>query len=139
MSEANFLSQSNFLCKGSNQGNLQTQKQFLMTSGILLKGQNAGFEIDLQQLLERQSLNETWNKLLKHSLLSSDHPDNYPDSFNNRIVGNLAVNFPCACCDRDCDLKCQISGLQSPDSIQQATLLTKYLKTWLWNKEIGMF
>lgn len=113
------------------------QKQLKLNSG--LQGcQDPRVVFDLQLLLERQSLNETWNKLMKNGMLSSDQLNLQSDSLNNRAIGSPIGNFPCACCDRECDLKC-LTTCQSPtsSSTHQERPVAKLLNSWMWSKEAG--
>lgn len=95
-------------------------------------------KFDPQLLLERQSLNETWNKLMKSGVLSSDQACTFFDSVNNRTIGSPSGNFPCACCDGECDLKCQTLS-QSPNSFPPylERSLNKLLTSFTWNKDAG--
>jgi hypothetical protein len=93
-------------------------------------------KFDLQLLLERQSLNETWNKLVKNGLLTSDQINLNVDGINNKTIGSPSGNFPCACCDGECDLKCQTLSQNSTSSERP---VVKFLNSWAWNKDVGKF
>lgn len=116
-----------------------TQKQFRINNA-LKSSQDSRVKFDLQLLLERQSLNETWNKLVKNGMLTSDQISQHADSLNNRSVGSPTGNFPCACCERECDLKCQTVSQTSPNILtQQERPTAKFLNSWMWNKDASKF
>jgi hypothetical protein len=93
-------------------------------------------KFDLQLLLERQTLNETWNKLVKNGLLTSDQIKLSVEGINNKTIGSPSGNFPCACCDGECDLKCQALSQNSSSSERP---VVKFLNSWTWNKDVGKF
>ncbi len=115
---------------------LSGQKQLRLNS-TLQNDQDIGVKFDLQLLLERQSLNETWNKLVKNGLLTLDQMNLCLDGINNKTIGSPSGNFPCACCDGECDLKCQIASQSPTSSTHLERPLARFLNSWTWNKDAG--
>jgi hypothetical protein len=96
-------------------------------------------KFDLQLLLERQSLNETWNKLVKNGLLTSDQINLSVEATNNKTIRSPSVNFPCVCCDGECNLKCQNVSQSSIGSSGVEKPVLKFLNAWVWNNDVGRF
>ena len=92
-----------------------------------------GMKFDLRLLLERQSLNETWNKLVKNGLLTFDQISISVEGINNK-TSSPSGNIPCACCEGECDLKCQTLSQKSA-SLERPVV--KFLNSWAWNKDVG--
>ena len=127
------IPQPNASSKGFFGSHMSTKKQLNNTPQ---NSHDFGIKFDLQLLLERQSLNETWNKLVKNGLLTSDQINLDDECINNKTIGSTSGNFPCACCDGECDLKCQILSQNSTSSERP---VVKFLNSWAWNKDVGKF
>lgn len=97
-------------------------------------GQSAGqdvFKFDLQLLLERGTLNKTWNKLMRSGVLG--------DLISSPTVSNINLGsplgaFPCACCEGDCDTKC-LTIPQSPTDTPTPEIVAKVVHSWTWSKD----
>ena len=122
--------------KGFFGTHLSGQKQ-LRLNNSLQSGHDIGVKFDLQLLLERQSLNETWNKLVKNGMLTVEQMNLCLDGLNNKTIGSPSGNFPCACCDGECDLKCQIASQSPTGSTHLESPVVKFLNSWKWNKDAG--
>lgn len=94
-------------------------------------------KFDLQNLLERRSMGEIWNKLLKTGVLK-DHQSTLEGIDSIKLSPGT---FPCACCnplnshsgDADCGAKCQIAI--SPN--EQMEKVSKIINSWTWEKDVG--
>lgn len=99
-------------------------------------GQAAGqdtFRFDLQLLLERGTLNETWNKLMRSGVLG--------DMMNSPTISNINLispsgTFPCACCEGECDTKCPTVP-QSPSDPLHPNTVARLIHSWTWSKDLG--
>lgn len=129
-------SQPNACSKGSFGNRFSTKKHLNST---LQSGNDLGIKFDLQLLLERQSLNETWNKLVKNGILTSDQINLLVEATNNKTIRSPSGNFPCACCDGECELKCQSVSQSSIGSSYIEKPVIKFLNAWTWNKDVGRF
>lgn len=128
-------SQPNACSKGSFGNRFSTKKHLNST---LQSGNDLGIKFDLQLLLERQSLNETWNKLVKNGILTSDQINLLVEATNNKTIRSPSGNFPCACCDGECELKCQSVSQSSIGSSYIEKPVIKFLNAWTWNKDVGL-
>lgn len=125
------------VCSKGSFGNRFSTKKHL--NSTLQSGHDLGIKLDLQLLLERQSLNETWNKLVKNGLLTSDQINLSVEATNNKTIRSPSGNFPCACCDGECDLKCQNMSQSSIGSSGVEKPVLKFLNAWVWNNDVGRF
>jgi hypothetical protein len=118
------------MASGSSKGHLTNHKPFKVNHGLSGNSHDQ-FKFDLQLLLQRDSLSETWNQLMRNGALM-DLMSNSITS--NKGAGCLNTAFPCACCDGDCDVKCK--GLpKTTTSIVQVDNLTKILNSWTWGQD----
>lgn len=128
-----FQPPTNTSSKGFVVNHSSTKKQL---NNSLQNSHDFGMKFDLQLLLERQSLNETWNKLVKNGFLTLDQISISVEGINNKTIGSPSGNFPCACCEGECDLKCQTLS-QNSASLERPVV--KFLNSWAWNKDVGKF
>ena len=93
------------------------------------------FKFDLQSLLERETLNETWNKLMRNGLLVDliSH-----STVSNKSYGSPIGMFPCACCEGECDTKCPTLIPNSTDPVHSEAV-AKVIHSWAWNKDPSEF
>ena len=97
-------------------------------------GQGTGqdtFKFDLQLLLERGTLSETWNKLMRSGVLVDVTSS---PSVSNINLGSPLGTFPCACCEGDCDTKC-MTAPQSPSDALNPETVAKVVHSWTWSKD----
>ena len=103
----------------------------LKMSHQLVNGHEA-IKFDVQLLLERESLSETWNRLMKKGVLL-DHAN--LAAFSNKIsIGSSgSAGLQCVCCEVDCDTKCKATG-PGASTIMHLETVAKKLNCWTWQR-----
>lgn len=101
----------------------------------LLKHQEC-LKFDPQHILERRSLSETWNYLMRNGSITDVMVSSCGGISNNNLSSPIGT-FPCACCEGlESESKCQFlsSPSQSSDVIHLESI-NKALSSWTWDSQ----